>query len=214
MTQPSRETVQDLLPYLEWIDIFHEIRFKEIIRVPVDIGDYTLKTYFPDIGFLYWYSHREKQMQKITFCMKEYQLLQNPLIKSTLGELLNSVNTADEALPWYYVFRIKGKKIRDAIRINLKKPLDRTTMLPKGFQLSHGFMCHNDMTNLQRIQQYLDEKRTIRLITTLPKRENHLKLYNHLTESMICIRGTIPSELVEICKKFGYHDKTYFEGSE
>ena len=213
MTQPSRETIEDLLPYLEWIEIFNEIRFREIIRIPVNTEDYTLKTYFSDIGFLYWYSHRAKQIQKITFCMKDYQLLEKPLIKSTLGELLNSVNTADE-IPWYYVFRIKGKKIRDAIRINLKKSLDKTTMLPKGFQLSRGFMCHDDMKNLQRIQQYLDENRTIRLITTLPKRENHLNLYNHLTESMICIRGTIPTELVEICKKFGYHDKTYFEGSE
>ena len=55
MTQPSRETIQDLMPYLEWIEIFNEIRFKEIIRIPVDTGDYTLKTYFPDVGFLYWY---------------------------------------------------------------------------------------------------------------------------------------------------------------
>lgn len=214
MAQLPKESITELLPYLEWIDTFHEIRFKQWFQIPVSKDDYTIKSYFPDVGFFYWYSYKTGMMQRITFCMKEYQLLEKPLIKSTLGELLNSVNTCEEGIPWYYLYRMKKGHIRDAIRIGFKRPIDMNISVPRGFHISHGYMCHSDGANLTHIQRLLEENRTIRTLTTLPRREVQLQLYNRCTEGMIIFKGTVPDELVELCKKYGYRDKTEFEGSE
>lgn len=214
MTQPSREAIKELLPYLEWIDIFHELHFKEWFQIPVSEEDYLIKSRFPDIGFLYWYSSKTGKTQKVTFCMKDYALVDKPLIKSTIGELLNNVNIYDEETTWFYLYRIRDQHIRDAIRISFKQAVDKATMLPEGFHLSNGFKYHDDEQNLRYLQQWLDENRTITLLTTLPKRDRHIKLYNRCTESMIYIKGTIPEELVEICKKYGFRDKSLYKGSE
>ena len=54
MAQLPKESITELLPYLEWIDTFHEIRFKQWFQIPVSKDDYTIKSYFPDVGFFYW----------------------------------------------------------------------------------------------------------------------------------------------------------------
>lgn len=214
MTQPSHEAIKELLPYLEWIDIFHEIHFREWFRIPVSEEDYHMKSRCPDIGFLYWYSAKTGKTQKVTFCMKEYAMLEKPLIKSTIGELINAVNVYDETIPWYYLYRIKNQHIRDAIRISFKQPVDKMALLPEGFHISNGFTCHDDQSNLARIQQWLDENRTITLVATYPKKDQYLRLYNRVTESVIYVKGPIPEKLLQECKRYGFRDRSRPKGSE
>lgn len=204
----QREYWYEFLPYLKWIDMFSEEQFIKIFRIPISTEDQLLTQNSLDVGYLYWYISKRKKMERMTFCMKQQPFIQPPTIRSPLGELLHQVNTTDEFIPWYYLYRIKNNKIRDAIRINLECHIDKTILLTRGFHLSQGYMCHKDELNLQQIQTQLNENVQLRLVTPIAKHITRLHLYNPIFESKIIIKGTIPSELVEICKKYGYNSKT------
>ena len=202
--QLDRETIQGILPYLEWMDMFREIRFQEYFSIPVSPDEYALRTYFPDVGYLKWYSRKIGKMLSIPFCEEERTILGKPLIKSTIGKLLHQVNVQQEAHFFYYIYRTKKGRVRDAIRITFKRLLDKTEILPKGFHLSRRYPTHNDEENIKDIERYMDNTRSVTILTTQPKHEKRVRMVNPLLESSIVFRGAVSSDLLRICENFGY----------
>lgn len=202
--QLDRKTIQGILPYLEWMDMFREIKFQEYFSIPISQEEYVLRTYFPDVGYLKWYSRKEGKMLSIPFCEEERTILGKPLIKSTIGELLHQVNVQQDTHFFYYIYRVKEGKVRDAIRISFKRLLDKTEILPRGFHLSRRYTTHNDIENIKNIERYLDETRSITILTSQPRHEKRVRMFNPLLESSIEFKGTVSTNLIKVCESYGY----------
>ena len=202
--QLDRKTIEGILPYLEWMDMFHEAKFQEYFSIPISPDEYTLRNYFQDVGYLKWYSKKIGKMLSIPFCTEERIILGKPLIKSTIGKLLHQVNVPQDSYFFYYIYRIKKGKVRDAIRITFKRLLDKTEILPKGFHLSRRYFSHNDEENIKDIERYLSNTRSVTILTTQPKHERKIKMVNPLLESSVVFRGTTPADILRICESYGY----------
>lgn len=202
--QLDRETIQGILPYLEWIDMFREVKFQEYFAIPIPAIEYTLRSSFSDVGYLQWYSRKIGKMISIPFCQEERTVLGKPLIKSTIGHLLHQVNVQEDLQYFYYIYRIRKGKVRDAIRITFKRLIDKTDILPKGFHLSRRYVIHNDIANIADIERYMENTRSITILTTQPKHEKRIRMINPLIDSSIVFKGVISPDLLQICENYGY----------
>lgn len=202
--QISKKMIKDILPYLEWIDLFHEIKFKSTITMPIQMREYNIRTYFLDVGYLQWYSKKIGKMIAVPFCSEMREVVGRSVIKSSIGSLLHEVNVPEEFQGVWYLYRVKNGQIKDAIRISLKRCIDPREWIPRGFRISERYMNYNDTENLADIQRQLDAQKSIVVITTPYKKEPYLQLISSQLESSILIRGTIPNEIVKLCEQYGY----------